>query len=79
MSTDTDEGVVVSLRLPREELTKHVERLAYSEREAADLLGISYWTLRELRIKGKVKARRMGRSFIYSRKALEQFVDGEDA
>ncbi len=79
MSTDTDEGVVVSLRLPREELVKRTDRLAYKEREAAELLGISFRQMQDLRRSRKIKSRKIGREHYFSRKALEQFIDGEDA
>lgn len=52
--------------------------LAVSTGEAARLLGISERRLRELTLKGKIKARRVGVRVLFSIKELETFLASED-
>ena len=47
-------------------------RLAYTEQEAAQLLGIPRHSLRDLRLRGLVKASKLGVRIVYSK---EQLVD----
>jgi excisionase family DNA binding protein len=55
------------------------EKLLYSHREAAQLLGIGISTLAKLVQRGEVKVVRVGDRRLYSRTALEQFADGVTA
>jgi hypothetical protein len=50
--------------------------LAYSEADAAKLLGVPIWTLIELRKKAKIKAVRAGRHWIYARSDLLFYLEG---
>lgn len=45
-------------------------RIAYSEKEAAQLLGMAPHQLRDRRLEGKVKATRLGREYRYTRQDL---------
>jgi hypothetical protein len=50
-------------------------RLAYSEEEAAELLGLNRWQLRDLRRAGKITpAQGPGRKVLYPRDVLVRFL-----
>jgi hypothetical protein len=51
------------------------DRLGYPEQEAARLLGIKPYVLRDARYRGEIKGRRVGRSHIYSRAALVRWLE----
>lgn len=51
-----------------------VERLAYSEEEAATLLGVSKNTLKFERHRGRVEASKVGRRIRYTRQQLEDYL-----
>jgi hypothetical protein len=46
------------------------DRLAFSEPEAAEKLGLAIHVLRDARLAGRIKAARCGRRVLYSRAAL---------
>jgi len=46
------------------------DRLAFTEPEAAALLGLPKHTLRDLRLAGHIKASRVGKRILYSREEL---------
>jgi len=50
------------------------ERLAYSEKEAAALLGVSYSALRDERMRHRVNASVVGRKIRYTREDLLQYL-----
>ena len=52
-------------------------RLAYPEREAAELLGIPYYVLRDARKRGKIKGQKAGRKWLYGREELQRFLSGD--
>ena len=54
-------------------------RLAFSEAEAAAMLGIKTHVLRDIRLRGEIQARKVGKSYRYSRNQLIQFMGGEAA
>lgn len=54
-------------------------RLAYTEPEAANLLGLPRHSLRDLRLAGKVRASRLGKRIIYERCELERLLKGEQS
>jgi hypothetical protein len=54
------------------------DRIGYTEREAAEKLGIPKHVLADCRRRGEVKARRHGKQMIYSRQSLVNFVTVED-
>lgn len=61
------------------ELEKHRQvhdgRLAYSEAEAADLLGLNQWQLRDLRLAGKIAhARIVGNRIRYTLDDLKAYL-----
>lgn len=49
-------------------------RALKSVKQAAELLGISYWTVRSYIREGKLKAVRLGRRVLVEESELEQFV-----
>lgn len=49
-------------------------RLAYSEAEAAALLGVQRHVLRDCRLRGEVKARRIGKEYRYCEAELRKFL-----
>jgi excisionase family DNA binding protein len=52
-------------------------RLAFTVAEAADVLSLSRTELYRLVKRGEIRARRCGRRLLISRRALEQYVEGE--
>ena len=46
--------------------------------EAADLLGVSVWTVRDAANKGELPARKVGRAWRFSRQALLDWLKGGD-
>ena len=52
------------------EQTKLNGKLAYTESEAASLLGIQPHVLRDTRLRGEIEASRIGKRVVYSRDAL---------
>ena len=61
---------VVSLALA--ELDWPVGRLALSEGEAADSLGVPRSVLRDLRLRGILRATKLGRRVVYTRTQLQE-------
>ena len=55
------------------------DKLAYSETEAAALLGVSPKTLGNERRAGHINARKVGKEYRYSITALLEFVNGNDS
>ena len=53
-------------------------RLAYTEPEAAALLGIPRHSLRDCRLRGEVTASRIGKRIVYSREALSEFLTARE-
>jgi len=53
------------------------ERLGYTERQAAAALGIEWYTLRNARLAGEISARKLGRSYVYDRRELLRWLDGD--
>lgn len=53
------------------------ERLGYPEQEAARLLGVRPYVLRDARYRGEIAARKVGRSYIYSRAALVRWLEAK--
>jgi hypothetical protein len=54
--------------------TLPADRIGYSESEAAELLGMRKCVLRDARLRGEVKAKRIGKSMYYSRDELHRFL-----
>jgi excisionase family DNA binding protein len=52
-------------------------RLAYPEREAAALLGVPYYVLRDARKRGRIKGQKAGRKWLYGREELQRFLSGD--
>lgn len=46
--------------------------------EAANLLGVSVWTVRDAANKGELPARKVGRAWRFSRQALLEWLKGGD-
>ena len=49
-------------------------RMAFTEQEAAGLLGVSSTTLRDERLRGRVKASKVGRKIRYTRQDLLDYL-----
>jgi hypothetical protein len=54
------------------------ETIAYREPQAAQLLGIPQHRLKAARLRGDIKASRVGRAFLYTRRALLALAQRED-
>lgn len=54
------------------------ERIAYREREAAAALGVEWYTLRNARLAGEIPARKLGKSYVYSRAALLVWLGSDE-
>ena len=52
-------------------------KLGYTEQEAAALLSVAPHVLRDVRLRGEIHARKVGRRYVYSREALVQFLDDD--
>jgi hypothetical protein len=50
-------------------------RLAFSEPEAAEAMGLARHRLRDARLRGEIKARLVGKSYVYSRSEILRFLD----
>ncbi len=51
-------------------------KLAFSEAEAAEMIGLNSWQLRDLRLEGKIThCRIVGRRIRYTPKDLEDYLD----
>jgi hypothetical protein len=62
-------------RLEQVKATLPAKRLAYSEAEAAELLGLNRWQLRDLRRRGEITASRMvGNRYAYEHETLVAFL-----
>lgn len=53
------------------------DRIGYPEREAADAMGVPWYTLRNARLKGEITAKKLGRGYVYSRRALLAWLADE--
>ena len=59
--------------------TERAERLAYSIPEAADMLGLDYFSVYRLVVRGKLKACRALRGkFLITRTELNRFLNAEE-
>ena len=52
-------------------------RLGFSESEAAARLGTAQHRLRDARLRGEIKARKVGKSYVYAREVLVEFLRGD--
>jgi hypothetical protein len=53
-------------------------RIGYTEGEAAALLGVQQYVLRDCRLRGEISARKVGKRFVYSRQELLKFLAAKD-
>jgi hypothetical protein len=56
------------------EVVPLADRLAYSESEAAKLIGVEPHVLRDERLKGNVAGKKVGRRIFYTPAALTEFL-----
>ncbi len=54
-------------------------RIGYVEREAAEQLGLHPWVLADARRRGEIRAKRIGKKYVYSRASLVAFLEAADA
>ena len=52
-------------------------RIGFPEAEAAESIGVPRHVLRDCRLRGEIAARKVGRSYVYSRDALIDFLNAE--
>ena len=68
----------ITERLGRQNFAAHSigepERLAYTEQEAAQQMGIAQHVLRDARLRGEIVARKLGKRWLYSREVLIDFL-----
>ena len=50
------------------------DQIGYTQVEAAALIGVEWYALRDARLRGEVSARKVGRRLIYAREELERYV-----
>jgi hypothetical protein len=50
------------------------DRIGYSEREAAELIGLPRHVLRDCRLRGEIHARKVGKQFIYAADELRRWL-----
>ena len=58
------------------ELASQDERLAYTEMEAAKLIGVARHVLRDERLRGRVPHGKCGKKIVYSKRQLLEFIEG---
>ena len=51
-----------------------ISQLAYTEAEAAGLIGVAPHSLRDARLRGEIKASRLGKRILYQRSELLKFL-----
>ena len=68
--------VVASLEPKLEELreTMHGSQIAFSEKEAAELIGVTRHALSQARRQGRIQAGQVGKGYVYTRQQLLEFV-----
>jgi hypothetical protein len=49
-------------------------RLAYTEKQAAEAIGVPSWKLRDCRLRGELRGRLVGKSMVYGRKEIERWL-----
>ncbi len=54
------------------------KRLSYTEKQAAEALGIPGHVLGDARRRGLIHGRRLGKQFLYSRQSLLDFLRGDE-
>ena len=55
------------------------ERLSFSAREAAEVLGLTTNQVREARRRGELRGKRLGRTIVYERAELLRFLANAEA
>ena len=58
------------------ELVGQDGRLAYTETEAAKLIGVARHVLRDERLRGRVQHGKCGKKIVYSKRQLLEFIEG---
>ncbi len=72
------EAVVVEvLDRVEEDRAKLNGKLGYSEPEAAALVSVKPHVLRDCRLRGEIQAKKVGKSYRYSRSQLLRFLESE--
>jgi hypothetical protein len=50
-------------------------RLGYTESEAAEAIGVKNHVLRDARLRGEIKARKVGKRYVYAADELRRFLN----
>ena len=53
-------------------------RWAYSEEEVAEKLGVAKYVVRDARLRGEFKAKKVGKEYRYSKREIDQFLNSRD-
>ena len=69
-----EQVVAETLRQVDQDRAQLGDRLGFTEREAAELLGLPRHSLRDARLRGEISASRIGRRVLYRREELENFL-----
>ena len=56
-------------------MTDTVERMAFTAREVAEMIGVSFDTVRRATAEGLLPCRRLGRSVRYTRADIHSYLD----
>jgi len=54
--------------------SKLCERLSFTEAEAADLMGVEKYVLRDCRLRGELQGTQIGKRICYTREELTKFL-----
>jgi hypothetical protein len=74
----TETVLAVLDQIQRGEASLPSDRIGFLEPEAAALLGVRPHVLRDGRQRGLIQARRLGKSYVYSRQSLVEFVNSTE-
>jgi hypothetical protein len=55
------------------------DRMAVDEQEASRLFSVKPHVLRDARLRGELKGRKLGKKIVYSRKELARFIEGSES
>ncbi|HEX3658217.1 MAG TPA: helix-turn-helix domain-containing protein [Pirellulales bacterium] len=67
--------VVATLERVEQQRRHHGDRLAYTEPEAAALVGVKPHVLRDARLRGELSGKRVGKRTVYSRDELLRYLN----
>lgn len=69
-------AVLAEVALPA--TTRDQKRLAWSEKEAADLLGVARHVLRDARLRDEIRSTKVGGRIHYTREHLDEYLRNQE-